>query len=252
MTCGVYEIVNKETNQSYIGRSINIENRWVGHRSSPTDNMSPTMELYEKYPEMVEWNIIQEIDVSHFDKNELIFITSVCELYELDKRGGWESEDLLNGRDGDIQACPPTILLKRDLMPDCITNEDILAGLEKWTREVYRYKTKWHPRHGKFHKEDENDFLYWYNQFSKLEVENSELKEQIEQLKNNDSYSTNDDSSNFREKMSVDYEYFKLKKENVLLQDKFEELESNRNFWKEKCINWRTKFCNLTERLCKK
>jgi hypothetical protein len=33
MSCGIYKITNKLNNHSYIGQSINIENRWSDEKS---------------------------------------------------------------------------------------------------------------------------------------------------------------------------------------------------------------------------
>lgn len=247
MTCGVYEIKNLETNQSYIGRSINIENRWIGHKSSPTNNMAPTIELYESNPEMVEWNIICEIDETHFDKEELKFITSVCELYEINQRGGWESDNLINGRDGDILACPPSILSKREYLPKCVDIEDLLYGIEKWANDVYRHHSEF--RMGIYTKpfEDENNAIYWHKQYYEIKEKYEELvkREQppsfLEQQKAH--------SLQYRAKMESDYEYYRLRKENDILTDENEELKSKVSFWKEKCITWRERYHNLLERV---
>lgn len=261
MTCGVYEIVNKETNQSYIGRSINIESRWVAHKSSPTDNMYPTIELYETNPKMVEFKIIREINEEYFNKEELKFITSACELYEINQRGGSDSDNLINMRDGDILACPPSILSKREMLPNCIDVEDILYGIEKWANDVYRFETsRYLPPTDYKGKPRENAYLYWFNKHKELENKNEELNDIIESLRNEleryKPYGVFEDSINhsleYREKMATNYEYFKLKKENAILSDEKEELESKVSFWKEKCLSWRDKFFKISERLCKK
>ena len=233
MTCGVYEIVNKETNQSYIGRSINIENRWIAHKTSPTNNMAPTIELYEKNPEMVEFRIILEIDENAFEREELKFITSVCELNELNKRGGWDSDNLINGRDGNITPCPPSILSKRELLPSCIDIEDIVYGIEQWYHD-WHYKANYNPRSD----------LYWYRRAK-------ELTEKIEELekKNTNPLSYFEQqkihSAECRAKMEVEYEHYKLKKDNAFLQDEIDELKSNIDFWKNRCKEWRKKFFDL-------
>lgn len=243
MTCGVYEIKNLETNQSYIGRSINIENRWNGHKTAPTNNMIPTIELYERNPEMVEFNIIRKIDEAAFDKEELKFITSVCELYEINQRGGWDSDNLINGRDGSILRCPPTILSKRELLPSCIDIEDIVYGIEQWTNEVYDFRKNFRNSKDNYDKEN---VLYWSNQYFTLKEKYDELAKRelppsyMEQQKAH--------SLQYRAKMETDYEYFKLQKENDILTDEIDELKSKVSFWKEKCIHWRTEYHNLFER----
>ena len=255
MTCGVYEIVNKETNQSYIGRSINIETRWKGHLSAPSGNMLPTIELYERNPSMVELNIIMEINESDFDKQELKFITSVCELYEINQRGGWESKNLINGRDGDILACPPSILSKRELLPECIDVEDLLYGIEKWANDVYRYRTMYPPSQNYKGEYDKDEFLYWVKEYHDLKEKNNVLTSNIESLmKTIEKYKpigfseeSQEHSLEYRNKMSVDYEYFKLKKENMILKDENDELKSKISFWKEKAHHWRNEYFSKLE-----
>lgn len=237
MTCGVYEIVNKETNQSYIGRSINIETRWKGHLSSPSNNMIPTVELYEKNPSMVELNILMEINTSDFDKEELKFITSVCELYWINKKGGWESKELINGRDGDILACPPTILSKRELLPKCIDAEDLLYGIEKWCADDYKYKGN----------QDGDCIEFWIAKSQYYERECNILKNENKELKT----TIETDENIYQQKMEVDYKYFKLEKTNNILNDSVEELKETSNFWKTKCLKWRAKYHELLEKRCR-
>ena len=55
-----------------------------------------------------------------------------------------------------------------------------------------------------------------------------------------------------RRKMEVDYEYFKLKKENAHLTDENDELKSKYFFWKEKAQSYREDYFNLLERRCEK
>ena len=257
MTCGVYEIKNLETNQAYIGRSINIENRWKGHLSAPSNNMAPTVELYGKSPEMVELNILIKIDEQKFDKEELKFITSVCELYELNQRGGWESEDLINGRDGEILACPPTILSKRELLPNCIDIEDILYGIEKWVCDVYRiYAEPYSPRFllNDKTKNDENGAIYWRRECLRIKDEYKALSIAHNKLKK-DKPSFFDQqkahSLEYRTKMEVDYRYFQLEKSNNILNDQVDELKELSNFWKTKCLKWRAKYHELLEKRCR-
>ena len=243
MTAGVYEIINKETNQSYIGRSINIETRWTNHKSAPTENMFPTIELYEKNPEMVEWNIISEIDTFHFDREEQLFITSVCELYEINKRGGWESDNLINGKDGSILPVRPTILSKREFLPDYVSTEDILEGIEKWT-ERWEYRKHFDPIYG-----EECEYMWekryedLNTDFNNILVENVALEKKLEEIQS--------DPVDWAEKMKEDYEYFKLEQSNNILQDEVDKLKNKANFWETRCVKWRKKYHELRERTCK-
>ena len=235
MTCGVYEIVNKETNQAYIGRSLNIETRWKGHISSPSKNMVSTVELYEKSPEMVEFNFITIIDEKKFDKEELKFITSVCELKEIEKRGGAESDDLINGKDGDIVVCPPSLISKREMLPECINNEDILCGIEKWYFGEYNFK-----------KYDTDTIEFWISKAQYLEREVSSLQEENKELTER----IESDGNIYKQKMEVDYKYFKLEKANNILNDQVEELKDISDFWKSKCLKWRARYHELLEQRC--
>lgn len=236
MTCGIYEIKNLETNQSYIGRSINIENRWKGHKTAPTNNMLPTIELYERNPEKVEFNIIYEIDETAFDKEELKFITSVCELYEINQRGGWESKNLINEKDGSILACPPSILSKRELLPPWIDIEDIVYGIEQWYH-TWHYTADYNPKSD----------LYWFSKYKDLEDDIKDLKNMNENLKK----SIKNNENIYKQKMEVDYEYFTLKKRNAFLKDKVDELQSKVDFWKPRCKRWRSKYHEFLEKRCK-
>ena len=257
MTCGVYEIVNKETNQSYIGRSINIESRFSGHLSYPSNNMVPTIELYKKNPEMVELNIIVKIDEHYFDKEELKFITSVCELYEINQRGGWESDKLLNGKNGDIVACPPSILSKREHLPDCVDVEDILYGIEKWAYDVYRYRSETNPSlfANKTKQTDPDSGIYWRKQYFEIKDKCEEYVEKIKELKKMKTPSWIEEQNirveGRREMMKIDYKYFKLEKENNILNDKVDELKEQSNFWKTKCLKWRARYHELLEERCR-
>lgn len=237
MTCGIYEIKNLESNQSYIGRSLNIENRWNGHKSAPTNNMIPTIELYESNPNLVEFNIIRKVDDTVFDKQELKFITSVCELYEINQRGGWDSDNLINGRDGNILACPPSILSKRELLPSCIDVEDIFYGLEQWFNDDYSFKSKY----------DTYSMEYWLNKYHDCYDEYEALKEEYKLLKK----SVKNNTNIYKQKMEADYEYFKLTEENAVMQDLVDELNSKVSFWKSKCLSWREKFFSLQKRINK-
>ena len=235
MTCGVYEIKNLKTQQSYIGRSLNIETRWKGHLSNPSKNKASTVELYEKTPEMVEFNFITIIDEKEFDKEELKFITSVCELKEITKRGGAESKDLINGKDGDIVVCPPSILSKREHLPECIDVEDILQGIEKWYFGEYN-----------FNKYDADTIEFWISKAQYYEREISSLQEENKEL----TKLIESDENIYQQRMEADYKYFKLEKTNNVLNDQVEELKEKSNFWKTKCLKWRAKYHELLEKRC--
>lgn len=49
MTCGIYMITNKKTDQKYIGQSLNIEKRWGEHCSGYNCGHSYIDDAIKKY-----------------------------------------------------------------------------------------------------------------------------------------------------------------------------------------------------------
>ena len=179
MTCGIYEIVNKQENRSYIGQSMDIERRWKAHLyMSPLNtcnNLLPTLELYHENPELVDFSIIQEIP-DFYQKEELSFILSIYEKHELELRGGPKSENVINVRPISMPAVPPSILDKHKL-PSFASVEDVVAGISKWNYEQ------------RFRRIDETSFEEMSQEYevfrlkqriAQLEDENAELNNRVD------------------------------------------------------------------------
>lgn len=223
MTCGIYEIKNRVTGECYIGQSVNIETRWNAHKNINFDtsqNMLPLMQLNKQNPDAVKWSIIQEIHEELYSEDELKFVLSVYEKFELDHRGGIGSEKILNAQPISIPAVPPSILNDSKL-PDFVETDVVLESIQKWYEKQQR----------------ENCFLksdveYYEKRYYGTLARVRELVEEVEKLKKNPSIS-------YKESMVSDYELYKLKKEVKELQDENEELTQRVSFWKEKCQYWR-------------
>ena len=215
MTCGIYEIVNKQEDRSYIGQSIDIEKRWKAHLYmnplNTCNNLLPTLELYHENPELVEFSIIQEIP-DFYQKEELSFILSIYEKHELELRGGHKSENVINVMPISIPAVPPSILDKHKL-PSFTSIEDVVAGISKWNYEQ------------RFRRIDEHSFEEKY--FESLQII-AKKKKKLE-----------DNIISPKVKMSQEYEVFRLKQRIAQLEDENAELNNRVDFWKERCAHWR-------------
>lgn len=79
MTCGIYKIENKLNGKVYIGQSINIENRWVGHRKTvhgiSKNHDYPLYQAIRKYGiENFEFSILEECKVEELNDKEIDYI----------------------------------------------------------------------------------------------------------------------------------------------------------------------------------
>ena len=215
MTCGIYEIVNKQEDRSYIGQSIDIEKRWKAHLYmnplNTCNNLLPTLELYHENPELVEFSIIQEIP-DFYQKEELSFILSIYEKHELELRGGPKSENVINVMPISMPAVPPSILDEHKL-PSFASVEDVVAGISKWNHEQ------------RFRRIDEPSFEEKY--FESLQII-EDLEKKLE-----------DNIISPKVKMSQEYEVFRLKQRIAQLEDENAELNNRVDFWKERCAHWR-------------
>jgi len=215
MTCGIYEIVNKQENRSYIGQSMDIERRWKTHLYmnplNTCNNLLPTLELYHENPELVDFSIIQEIP-DFYQKEELSFILSIYEKHELELRGGPKSENVINVMPISIPAVPPSILDEHKL-PSFTSVEDVVAGISKWNYEQ------------RFRRIDEPSFEEKY--FESLQII-EDLEKKLE-----------DNIISPKVKMSQEYEVFRLKQRIAQLEDENAELNNRVDFWKERCAHWR-------------
>lgn len=82
MTCGIYSLNFSGTNKIYIGQSVDIETRFIGHLSSMRHNNSPTklQEAYNNYG-MPTYKILLEClrDELDYNENEAIVIFNACD-----------------------------------------------------------------------------------------------------------------------------------------------------------------------------
>ena len=76
MSCGIYKITNNINNNSYIGQSINIENRWIHHKNYPKENGHyPLYLAFEKYGiENFSFEIIEECKPEELNEKEIYWI----------------------------------------------------------------------------------------------------------------------------------------------------------------------------------
>ena len=81
MSCGIYKITNLINNHSYIGQSINIQDRWSKEKlrafSSPSDPQynNPLSRAFRKYGiENFSFEIIEECSKENLDEREKYYI----------------------------------------------------------------------------------------------------------------------------------------------------------------------------------
>lgn len=227
MTCGIYKIENKQTGECYIGQSVNIEQRWQAHKNTNFDTsekMLPLMKLAKQNPDAVDWSIIHEIPSEVFFKDELKFVLSVYEKYEVDLHGGIQSDNLLNIQPISIPAVPPSILTGSRL-PDFVKMDVVSDSIVKWYDKAQ----------SKFRFIKSQKELY-ETMYGGMITENAVLSQKIEGLQTQIKEKPTKD---IKETMAADYEIWKLKKEIHQLKDEKEALNNSVSFWKDKCEYWR-------------
>ena len=79
MTCGIYKIENKINGKVYIGQSINIENRWNGHKKAIhgcSDSYNyPLYQAIRKYGlENFDFSILEECNIKELNEKEINYI----------------------------------------------------------------------------------------------------------------------------------------------------------------------------------
>jgi group I intron endonuclease len=76
--CGIYKITNKINGHSYIGQSLNIEQRWTEHKKCINNTESWDRSLYKairKYGlDNFSWEIIEECSEENLDNRETYWI----------------------------------------------------------------------------------------------------------------------------------------------------------------------------------
>lgn len=73
---GIYKITINDY-YIYIGQSVDIENRWNGHLSELKQNKHCNKKLqsvFNKYPDSIKFEIIEECDVEKLDDKEMFYI----------------------------------------------------------------------------------------------------------------------------------------------------------------------------------
>lgn len=194
MTCGIYEIKNKEEGTVYIGQSITIEKRWKAHLNindlNTCSNLRSTLELYHENHDLVDFNIVIKIPEELYNKEELPFMLSVHEKHELELRGGHKSPEVINQMPISIPAVPPTILLTT--IPDFVTHDDIIKGITKWAekernKEIFGHESfqiNWGSTENSY-----NSKLHpLENRICELEDMNEDLTNQVSFWKNKAAY----------------------------------------------------------------
>lgn len=218
MTCGIYEIINKKNNTSYIGQSIDIEKRWKAHLYmnplNTNNNLKPTLQLANENPDLVDFKILKSFCKDLYTKEEMKFILSLYEKHEVELRGGVESDKVINVNPIHIPEVNPLILNKYSL-PDFVNYKDVVNSFEKWC-QGYEWRKMREPNYKELHDDLLNRNIELSGRISELEMENSPKKQ-----------------------MSRDYELFKLKQRVAQLEDEKFELEERVEFWKNRCTYWR-------------
>ena len=214
MTCGVYSIHNKQDDTIYIGQSQNIENRWKAHNYAPSNNMVETVMLSQSHEDLVDYNIICPINPADYTDEELKFVLNSCEQIMLDKYGGHMSPKTLNKVRVPIAPVSPSILKKRDVLPKCISDEEICDSINTW--HMHKISTmKWgYERKLKQQKEDA------IHQFE-------EYRSKIRELKNSLGASNSNCDSWFKAYQSLSLDCQNIKKQNEELSYKINALSKN-------------------------
>lgn len=91
-TCGIYKITHKESGKSYIGLSVNIENRWKQHRSfAKTGGRSAIYCALAKYGiDAFDFTVIEQCDRNLLEDRErfwIAFYKTAVEGYNLTEGG---------------------------------------------------------------------------------------------------------------------------------------------------------------------
>ena len=73
---GIYKITINDY-YIYIGQSVNIERRWSAHLNELKQNKHCNKKLqnvYNKYPDSVKFQILEECDIDELDEREMFYI----------------------------------------------------------------------------------------------------------------------------------------------------------------------------------
>lgn len=139
---GIYAIKNKLNNKIYIGQSINIENRWYGHKTSLRHNKHGNKHLQNSWNKYGEDNF-DFIVLEECLEDEL----NEKEVYWISKLGGCDSDDLYNHRAGGNSGGRIGIETRRKISITLLGNTPWNKGLTKDDPRVAKYCMK----KGEFH-----------------------------------------------------------------------------------------------------
>lgn len=79
---GIYKITNKITKQIYIGKSVNIEQRWIEHKCpKPKHNLKLHEDMKKYGVKNFVFEIIEECKETELSKKELFYIKSLKPFY---------------------------------------------------------------------------------------------------------------------------------------------------------------------------
>ena len=139
---GIYMIKNKVNNKCYIGQSINIINRWYGHKNSLRHNTHGNKHLqnaWNKYGEdNFEFIVLEECKEDELNDKEIYWIS---------KLGGNESPDLYNYRAGGDSGGALSDETKKKISLSLLNTPPWNKGLTKDDPRVAKYCMK----KGEFH-----------------------------------------------------------------------------------------------------
>lgn len=106
MSCGIYKIVNNINNKFYIGKSVNIENRWKQHCYAK--DSSPIHVAIQKYgKENFSFYILEECSLEDLNQREIYWIN----LYS-----GYEDYNCYNATRGGDGASHPVKISHQQLL----------------------------------------------------------------------------------------------------------------------------------------
>ena len=93
---GVYKITNTVTNDSYIGSSKNVKQRWANHKCKSTWKNYPSNPMYidmRKYgTDKFEFEILAEVEAGKLKETEQQFIETLKPTYNNNRANGWDVE----------------------------------------------------------------------------------------------------------------------------------------------------------------
>ncbi len=75
MTCGIYAITHRETGRQYVGRSVDVEDRWAHHYSAGCSYIGTVIQRYGS--RAFDFEIIEECDRDQLDEREIYWIAKL-------------------------------------------------------------------------------------------------------------------------------------------------------------------------------